>query len=844
MSEEKQTETEEEFLPGFDTLTNYTQQALTTALQATKCSNDLPATGDDFDYYSSYQGVREVLDIEGNRILNIIQSILKYQSVKGNLTGNSSAVDLEDKFDVLIDANDQILERVGGWLDEASGIKKKETTLVVASATPKHNATASWNKKSSPGQGNNLSSYRLLTARNIQRPQMRFRDKIDNVNRPFVPCIRYKPNAMKTLEVIISESLQLPEDITPEMTENPAFQYPHPYQHELAHLKPLQKSLNVSAPMDPKPLGETECMIVTNLEELKDLCNTLMTQEEIAIDLEHHSYRSFQGLTCLMQISTRTNDYIIDTLELRNETTFNLNHVQLWVKWKVISVQVLHGADMDIGWLQRDLGLYIINMFDTGQAARVLNMARHSLAHLLQVYCQVEADKQYQLADWRIRPLPEELIKYAREDTHYLLYIYDKMRNELIERGNEQNNLLHSVIQKSTRVCSQVYRKPIYTDGLYMELYKKSKKVFNSRQLASLKNLYSWRDRIARVEDESIGYVLPNHMLLQISEILPRERQGVLACCNPIPPLVRQYLIEIHNIIMEAREVPLTTVSTPKIKEPSMYKHPKYNPDSLLNCTHDMSYQQKYQDLGNTPCLLDPTLLKENPTMFGNSKENITILKKKPLLTVFENHSPKEFTRAQRMAAAITATFVSPITQYLPETKDGKHEQVFNNWMLMKHTAVKRKEAPPTPATSSGPPAAKRQKVEVKDTGDLLQPFGKLKSGHGRILGKDTDIETSRKKKKKRKMEEEGELQLEEEEEEEEPAEDFTPYDYSKVNLNIFEGGTSKEGKKKVFDPNAGMRRRGRGSKVYKPQFSTAKSQKSSTFGKMDKSQRQQIWPK
>ncbi|XP_052082605.1 exosome component 10-like [Mytilus californianus] len=832
MSEEKQTETHEEFLPGFDTLTDYTQQALKTALLATKCSNDLPATGDDFDYYSSYQGVREVLDIEGNRILNIIQSILKYQSVKGNLTGSSSAVDLEDKFDVLIDANDQILERVGGWLDEASGIKKKETTLVVASATPKHNATASWNKKSSPGQGSNLSSYRLLTARNIQRPQMRFKDKIDNVNRPFVPCIRYKPNAMKTLE----ESLQLPEDITPEMTENPAFQYPHPYQHELAHLKPLQKSLNVSSPTDPKPLGETECTIVTKLEELKHLCNTLKTQEEIAIDLEHHSYRSFQGLTCLMQISTRTNDYIIDTLELRNEL-----HLLNVVFTDPCILKVLHGADMDIGWLQRDLGLYIINMFDTGQAARVLNMARHSLAHLLQVYCQVEADKQYQLADWRIRPLPEELIKYAREDTHYLLYIYDRMRNELIERGNEQNNLLHSVIQKSTRVCAQVYRKPIYTDGLYMELYKKSKKVFNSRQLAALKNLYSWRDRIARVEDESIGYVLPNHMLLQISEILPRERQGVLACCNPIPPLVRQYLIEIHNIVMEAREVPLTTVTTHKIKEPSMYKHPKYNPDSLLNCTHDMSYQQKYQDLGNTPCLLDPSIMKENPTMFGNSKENITILKKKPILTVFENYSPKEMTRAQRMAAAITATFVSPLSQYLPESRDDKHQQVFNNWMLMKHTAVKRKETAPTPATSSGPPPAKRQKVEVKDTGDLLQPFGKLKSGHGRILGKDTDTETSRKRKKKRKMEEEGALELEEEEE---PAEEFTPYDYSKVNLNIFEGGTSKGEKKKVFDPNAGMRKRGRGSKVYKPQFSTAKSSKSSTFGKMDKSQKTQIWPK
>ena len=65
--------------------------------------------------------------------------------------------------------------------------------------------------------------------------------------------------------------------------------------------------------------------------------------------------------------------------------------------------QVFHGAESDIEWLQRDFGLYVVNMFDTGQAARVLNLARYSLAHLLQVYCQVEADKQFQLSDWRIR---------------------------------------------------------------------------------------------------------------------------------------------------------------------------------------------------------------------------------------------------------------------------------------------------------------------------------------------------------------------------------------------------------------------------------------------------------
>lgn len=58
---------------------------------------------------------------------------------------------------------------------------------------------------------------------------------------------------------------------------------------------------------------------------------------------------------------------------------------------------------MDIGWLQRDFGIYVVNMFDTGQAARVLNYGKYSLAFLLKKFCDVTANKQYQLADWRIR---------------------------------------------------------------------------------------------------------------------------------------------------------------------------------------------------------------------------------------------------------------------------------------------------------------------------------------------------------------------------------------------------------------------------------------------------------
>lgn len=58
---------------------------------------------------------------------------------------------------------------------------------------------------------------------------------------------------------------------------------------------------------------------------------------------------------------------------------------------------------MDIEWLQRDFGIYVVNLFDTGEASKLLGLARNSLAFLMKHYCNVESDKKYQLADWRIR---------------------------------------------------------------------------------------------------------------------------------------------------------------------------------------------------------------------------------------------------------------------------------------------------------------------------------------------------------------------------------------------------------------------------------------------------------
>ncbi|KAI5640332.1 HRDC domain-containing protein [Phthorimaea operculella] len=198
---------------------------------------------------------------------------------------------------------------------------------------------------------------------------------------------------------------------------------------------------------------------------------------------------------------------------------------------------------------------------------------------------------RYQLADWRIRPLPAELVEYARMDTHYLLYIWRRMKAELLEAGAGQPTLLLSVFEQSRQICGQTYKKEVVDDTSHMRLYVRSKKSFNSQQMAALQLLYKWRDEQARQLDESTMYLLPNHMLLSLAETLPREVQGVNACCSPMPPFVKQNLITIHRMILSCRELPL---------EPQLYQMPA-SIRNMQNTTHHSLAACNLHDLSHMP---------------------------------------------------------------------------------------------------------------------------------------------------------------------------------------------------------------------------------------------------
>ena len=219
------------------------------------------------------------------------------------------------------------------------------------------------------------------------------------------------------------------------------------------------------------------------------------------------------------------------------------------------------------------------------------------------------------------------MVFYARQDTRYLIYLYTRLKNELISRGNAESNLLHAALHQSNDICKKRYYKPCLHPDSHLDMVRKARTTLNNKQLFCLKELFCWRDKLARAEDESVMYVLPNHMMMKIATELPREMQGILACCNPVPPLVRQHLATLHNIVVQAREKQLMTVDPALVPNTVNTEHHVTNFSTANNL--DLRHLEDAGEL--------ETVIRKSISFTNNN-----ISKAKPDLSVFAKQKPKK----------------------------------------------------------------------------------------------------------------------------------------------------------------------------------------------------------
>lgn len=397
----------------------------------------------------------------------------------------------------------------------------------------------------------NNNSNVLYPTKVTSKPQDSFRLKVDTTEKsPFKPKISYKPNAL----VLYDESLQLKNP-----GDNSDFSfYPQPYEYEIDNQPYPDFVIQKKEPIEPKPWKETSATWIDSKDGLIRMVDELRNLTEIAVDLEHHDYRSYYGLVCLMQISNREKDWLVDTLALRDDLEV-LN--EIFTNPQIL--KVFHGAFMDIIWLQRDLGLYIVSLFDTYHAAKKLGLSKFSLAHLLETFAKFKTSKKYQLADWRLRPLSPAMKAYARSDTHFLLYIYDQMRNKLLESDGRLQEVLYESRQVAKRRFEFTKFRP--TSGTTTALVYSPLMVSNPREPYSsimsqynvpafkkplIEILFEWRDRMAKQQDESVRYIMPNQLLVTLASLShPVDAQRVITASSYVTETVRTHAEDIANLL-------------------------------------------------------------------------------------------------------------------------------------------------------------------------------------------------------------------------------------------------------------------------------------------------------
>src|SRR6267154_4652287 len=167
--------------------------------------------------------------------------------------------------------------------------------------------------------------------------------------------------------------------------------------------------------------------VINTVEKLEAFLPTLRQTTWVAVDTEADSLHAYPEKVCLIQVSSIAGDVLIDPLADIDLDPF----LDALAGHELI----MHGADYDLRLLRKHHEFVPKAIFDTMLAARLLGLRQFSLSHLVEKYLGVKLEKGAQKANWALRPLTERMERYARNDTHYLKPLADKLKPELEARG-------------------------------------------------------------------------------------------------------------------------------------------------------------------------------------------------------------------------------------------------------------------------------------------------------------------------------------------------------------------------------------------------------------------------
>jgi ribonuclease D len=264
--------------------------------------------------------------------------------------------------------------------------------------------------------------------------------------------------------------------------------------------------------------------IITNSAQLDGAVRTMLDSEAIAVDTESNSRHHYPEQLCLIQIATKNNVYIIDTISLKE-----IGPLQKVLADDAI-MKIIHGADYDVRSIDRHCGFRIHNLYDTYIAARFAGITEVGLAALLRDLLSVNIvkSKRLQTADWGRRPLSNEAIDYAGSDVLHLRALQEILSKRLDVLGRTT-----WVAEEFARLEEVRYTAPDMEDAFRSI---KGAESLDGRGLAVLRSLFLFREQEALRRHRPPFFVMPDEILVALATSRTADLAGF---CNTEPPRFR-----------------------------------------------------------------------------------------------------------------------------------------------------------------------------------------------------------------------------------------------------------------------------------------------------------------
>ena len=262
----------------------------------------------------------------------------------------------------------------------------------------------------------------------------------------------------------------------------------------------------------------------------------------VCVDTEYDSFRYFREVLCLIQIDARGRTYLFDPL---GELDFSF----LGAIFEDPAVlKIMHAGDNDIRLLKRDYGFEFNNIFDTHQAASILGCHNLSLSTLISQYLGMELkkDKKMQRSKWETRPLTEEQMRYAAEDTAHLSALYRRLEAEIQLRG---------LAKKAARAFDKIAA-VTWSEKLFNPRACKGIKGYDSlsaQQKHYLLNLYRWRFQKAKKTNMARFRILPDQTLIDLARSETSSMEMLRETEILSPEKIRLYGREIIETITDGK---------------------------------------------------------------------------------------------------------------------------------------------------------------------------------------------------------------------------------------------------------------------------------------------------